>query len=796
MALSSWSPELGFSEKTLQSAAVSTGPSLELCTFPSTLGSSVAAAALEQLFVVERSLQSDYFKCNEEARTFLKDIAIAVKKLEEMRKATIDLLEIESMKFSRLYFLLETLPSDISIELEEYVGDARRLNILEINQLRMNITRMNNEIEFLKKRILDLKEMNKALGKKQEELAKQHEKLVLSLNLTMEKKATATVYINETYTEINLKTEEIKLQKKCIQDLQEQIEKERTEYLKRKKMLSEEISEYKKLCDFKRQDTHKKKKELDKLNRKAAKIEETVTTIAVVLSDHNLEVAQLQESIKHWEQQVEELKMACSILEDKIKFFKKNKEKLDGISDTKKDELLQKIKEMVEKLRKGHLENKDLQEKLQTFIRQYKIVLQEENKIYLQKMKMHDENQKQLTLIAQKENFLSQRKVDIKHMEEGFVTLDELRRSTKDVYQKQIRILSDNLEREKQRCIINQWKIACLRKKYTRWIVTIHAELQTLIDKIQVAELRRIKLLQETSSREKEINEYLAQIEEITLDLKQEEEKFIVKEKKLIQELHSYEQRFVKEMESAKGKEEELVKYLPQLQVAEEECKRKNRQAEELSNILSAQKQDQDLLNNLIFQMTRDFSKYFNNVGKLKQELKQLRDQESCNMKSQFEILKNLENEIYVHDLQTEALLLENKRLKEGIAHLKTRTEQYTQGEDALMHISSDLSWHLIAHQTQYLDLWAKFQTTLKELVCDGEETLQEIKNLRDKLYERDEKIEYISIWLQGNLAELRFLVEQEESAMNLPEKKNKRIKKVHFPMVKCTVKNTLTKKN
>lgn len=46
---------------------------------------------------------------------------------------------------------------------------------------------------------------------------------------------------------------------------------------------------------------------------------------------------------------------------------------------------------MVEKLHKGHLENKDLQEKLQTIIRQYKIVLQEENKIYLQKMKVHDE---------------------------------------------------------------------------------------------------------------------------------------------------------------------------------------------------------------------------------------------------------------------------------------------------------------------------------------------------------------------------------------------------------------------
>lgn len=35
-----------------------------------------------------------------------------------MRKATIDLLEIESMELSRLYFLLETLPSSIGRELE------------------------------------------------------------------------------------------------------------------------------------------------------------------------------------------------------------------------------------------------------------------------------------------------------------------------------------------------------------------------------------------------------------------------------------------------------------------------------------------------------------------------------------------------------------------------------------------------------------------------------------------------------------------------------------------------------
>ncbi|XP_058423957.1 coiled-coil domain-containing protein 175 [Diceros bicornis minor] len=784
-------------EKELQAAAVSTGPSLELCTFPSTLGSSVAAAALAQLSVVEQSLQSDYFKCNEEARTFLKDIAIAVKKLEEMRKNTIDLLEIESMELSRLYVLLETLPNNIRIELEECVRDARRLNLFEINQLQMKVTRMNNEVEFLKMKILDLNNVNTALGEKQEELARQHEKAVLSFNHTMEEKATTAVYINETYTKINSEEEELELQKKYIQDVKEQMEKAKAELLKRKQKLCEEIDEYKNLCELRRKETFEKKKELDKLKLKVSKMKETVTTSTVVLSDHNLEIAQLHESIRHWEQEVEEMKKSCKILEDKICFFIDNKEALDDASNFEKNELLQKIKQMAEKLHKCRLENKDLREKLHVLTRQYKIVLNEEDKVFMQKRKIYDENQKQLAFIAQKENFLSQRKVDIKNMEEGLATLRDLHRATKQVYRKQIKILSDNLERENQRCVITQWKIACLRKKHARWITRVKNEIQEIIDKIQAAELKRTELLKETSFREKEINEFLAEIEKLTTELKQEEEEFIAKEKKLIQELSKYEQRFAKEMQSNKVKEDELVECLPQLQEAEEDYMDKNRKLTELSDVLTAQKQEQNLLNGYISQLSRDFSRYLNNMDKVKQELKQLRDQESCKIKNHFEILKNLENEIYAHDLKVEVLLLENKRLKEYIAYLKNNTEQYRTGEEALTSASSDLSWELITHQTQYLDLWTEFQTTVKELVDSGDETLQEIKNLIHKLYERDDKMECISTWLQGNLEELHSLREQ-ESQVDLPPKtqKHRSIKKVRFPVVECTMKKTLTKKN
>ncbi|XP_031309658.2 coiled-coil domain-containing protein 175 [Camelus dromedarius] len=795
MALSSWSPELGFGEKVVQVTAVSTGPSLELCTFPSTLGSSVAAAALDQLFVVEQSLQSDYFKCNEEARTFLKDVAVAVKKLEEMRKATIDLLEIESMEFSRLYFLLETLPTDVSRELEECVKDARRLNLVEINQLHTKITRMNNEIEFLKKNILKLKKINKALGEQQEEIARQHEKIVLSLNHAMKEKAITSIYINETYTKINLEKEEIELQKKYIQEVEEQMGKEKQEYLKRKQKLNQEIDEYNKFCELKRKETYKKKTELDGLKLKMKKIRETITASTGVLSDDNLKIAQLHESIRFWEQQAEDIKKSCKDLEDKVVFFRNNKEDLDDSSNCEKNELLLKIKQIAEKLHKYHLENKDLREKLNAVTRQYKIVLNEEEKVFMQKQKLYAENQKQLSFITQKENFLSKRRVDIKNMEEGLLTLKDLHRATKEVYQKQIKILNDNLERENQRCGITQWKIACLLKKHARWTARVKDEMQEIINKIQEAELKRSDLLQETNLRENKVNEFLAQIEQLTIELKREEEEFVVKEKKLIQELSKYEQRFVKEMQINKIKEDELGEYLPQLQVAEEEYTDRNRKFRELADILTAQKQEQNLLNDQIAQLSRDFLRYFNDADKVKQELKQLRDHESYKIRTHFEILKVLENEIYVHDLKADALLVENERLKEYIAYIKNSMEEYKKGGDDLTCTSNDLSCQLIALQTQYSDLWAEFQGTLKELVQSSNETLREIKNLVEKLNARDENIEQISVWLQGNLEELHSLMEQ-ESQMNLPESKKKqsRIKRIHFPVVECTMKKSKQK--
>ncbi|KAM9061297.1 coiled-coil domain-containing protein 175 [Sarcophilus harrisii] len=127
---------------------------------PLSLGSSVAIEVLEKLFKVEKALKNETFEFNQEAKTTLEEIAEAVKKLECMRKTTIDLLEIESIEASRLRFLLIHLPGNISKEIEDAVIAARVTNAEEINSLNNAIETVNFEMELLNERLTNLEKMN------------------------------------------------------------------------------------------------------------------------------------------------------------------------------------------------------------------------------------------------------------------------------------------------------------------------------------------------------------------------------------------------------------------------------------------------------------------------------------------------------------------------------------------------------------------------------------------------------------------------------------------------------------
>lgn len=119
--------------------------------------------------------------------------------------------------------------------------------------VKAHATRVSTFLSFLNV-VLFYRESSFSSSVKQEELAKQHTNFVLWLNQTLEERAAAIIYINDTYAKIKLEKEEIAFQKQCLQETNDLIDKHKTEYLEKKEDLTNQVSG--RIYSFKIQNCH------------------------------------------------------------------------------------------------------------------------------------------------------------------------------------------------------------------------------------------------------------------------------------------------------------------------------------------------------------------------------------------------------------------------------------------------------------------------------------------------------------------------------------------------------------
>ncbi|XP_049626206.1 coiled-coil domain-containing protein 175 [Suncus etruscus] len=733
MGLRSPALELASTEKRPPGIGVSTSQSLELCSYPVTLGCQVATNALEQLFGVEKMLQDDYFKCNEEAKAFLKDVAVAVKKLEQMRKDTIDLLEIESMELSRLYFLLRTVPGQFYIELEECVRDARSLNLFEISGLKKKSFHLDCEERFLRKKINELQEVNENLGERQENLANEHQQIVVEINSLMEEKAMMTVSINDIFVKINSAKELLESQKRCYKNVTDELEEEKNKILQKKKILTDEINEMKKLHEKKKEESYQLKRKFQRLTRKMSEVKDMDNAFKVSLQRYP-ECGGI----------VVNKQVKGKILAQKINV------RIEHIKHSQSlDSFLKRVKENDQKNEEAKEERTQLGS-------------------VAVPAKKHTLNEKLLIFITEKENFLIKRKVDIKNIEDGIITLNELLTATTDLYRKEIRDLCEKLQKEYQRRYFIKWRIFSTQKKVAVWLAQQRMELESLVNEIYLLHEVQNNLQVQIKVRDKEISDFLVTIEEITMKLIEDEKNYVSEESMLTEELAKFQKIYVEEKRSARTFEAILQDCLPCLQEVEMEFMDKYKLHEELEVALAERQQEYCILRSYISQSEKEYSRVSSNMETVKQELHLLRDQELHKIRTHFEIIKHLENEIFVNDIKTDALLLENENLKQYIDYIKRIIEQYKNKREQLVETTREQSKELEVQQAYYLELWNEYQFTVKELIKEGDEVLEEIKSLTKKVMVRDEKIAIINKTLQQTLDDLRAIMEMEVKEKHL----------------------------
>lgn len=80
-------------------------------------------------------------------------------------------------------------------------------------------------------------------SERQENLANEHQQIVVEINSLMEEKAMMTVSINDIFVKINSAKELLESQKRCYKTITDELEEEKNKILQKKKILTDEVSE-------------------------------------------------------------------------------------------------------------------------------------------------------------------------------------------------------------------------------------------------------------------------------------------------------------------------------------------------------------------------------------------------------------------------------------------------------------------------------------------------------------------------------------------------------------------------
>ncbi|XP_075569178.1 coiled-coil domain-containing protein 175 [Pelecanus crispus] len=229
--------------------------------------SAVAPAALSRLQSLENHLKNEDSAFSGEIIQCLEDTIAAIKKLEEIRRHTLECLEEETIKNSNLRFRMQNFPGEIIAEMTALVTAAREASAAKINQLQSALKSIADEIELLDEKKTLCERQNAALCEEQEYLRTQYKERVDLLNERMATKVKTNVLLIETCDKTRATEREIIRAKAALAELKEKAAEKMSTLEKEKEECDKKI-EMKKILDTQEAKTSEKKHEFENLNIK------------------------------------------------------------------------------------------------------------------------------------------------------------------------------------------------------------------------------------------------------------------------------------------------------------------------------------------------------------------------------------------------------------------------------------------------------------------------------------------------------------------------------------------------
>ncbi|PKU44752.1 hypothetical protein llap_4930 [Limosa lapponica baueri] len=639
--------------------------------------SAVAPATLSHLQSLEKYLKNEDSAFSGEIVQCLEGTIAAIKKLEEIRRHTLECLEEETIKNSNLRFRMQKFPGEIIAEMTALVTAARESSAAKVNQLQSALKSIADEVELLDEKQILCERQNAALCEEQEYLRIQYKERVDLLDEKMAMKANANVLLVETCDKTRDTEREIIRAKAAVEELKEKIAQKMSKLEKEKDELDKKNREMKKILDSQEANTSKKKHEFETLNIKFLDLQRLISLNSTAIFNEEILVAKLKEKSKQLEKTLEFKKTdMLALSEKKIQLVSELLLLQSKIAKEKEDfdKELEKVREIFlfwirtkEYLHNAKCLNKKLKLENKAVCQKYEQVLEEEQSLAIKKDEMVAKLGKLSVLFDDMLEFLANHMMENKNLEKKVGNLEDsllvmlqwkllyLGKQRKLFFSEEENVnrkLNERIEAGKKRHAGLFMEILCI-SEITDLHFAFHYEIEDLERKLIQSENEVKALSEEASKKENEYRNYNEdfsnKIKCLENDIKSATEYLLKKE----QELNI--SRLTLE-ETQREREEEFTKY------------------EELRKSFLQKKDEELRVKRAIQQSIRTTGKLKEDKLELRNELRIKRDAAIEQLKNHTESMKLLERDIYEINRKLDIVSTENCRFKLVPGYQRSRT--------------------------------------------------------------------------------------------------------------------------
>ncbi|XP_073494844.1 coiled-coil domain-containing protein 175 [Phyllobates terribilis] len=718
------------------------------------------SVVLEHFMEVEKQVKGEDPALDDDVSQNLMAVAEAVKELEDIRRRTRELLEVETIENSKLRYKIIHLPRILTREIEDAVTSARESIALERRQLEKELMSITLELEKSQRKEKETEEMNVFLSQQGETLWDKHQEAVDLLNQQMAGKAHQSIRVNETHNKRKEAEEAVIEYQNRTEDLAEDMAIERQQFIEETERLTAEIAETQRKTEIQDAKNAEKKVYISQRRSVLYELEEKINMEKENISSMKGRVLLLEASHGRLTNKLGLQKKQSADTENKIDILQlhmaNRTEQFSNQSNSLKDE----ISKLDEQMNAAEILHKSLTEKHKDLKLKYQTASEEEDRQHAIKKDLAKQLATSRSALDEKQDLIGKLKMELTEMEHDTENLLESLRISTEQLATHVEEFKENLTSERQKRMSIQIKKDEVAKEMELWKLSEEGFVTEMKKRVQQGQNKKAFLTNEGSRLQREVEKWDKEICSINEEWAKASEQYSSQVQSLKDQIQFLEEKMKNAILDLDNRQENLAKNIPIMNAAEDTYNKEHINYEDVKKKSSAMKSKQKALEGSINTITKDIEANCKIKDTKKDSLKALRKSAFEKLQGDLEMLKLIDKEIYETNRRLELVLMENCRLK-------LKNAQYKDDISAIIgesqnHLSA--ADHLEKEQASLIDHlhegWDQDILVCSDFSERDQEILDAITDLLRKISNREEKVGHLNNVLHEKVTGLSSLLE------------------------------------